>query len=200
MNNLGNTLIQMGYHTWVGIQVPDREDGSIARRSVDCGFQINEKSNFESQFHIALSYSMFFLETLKMIENKTIDYWVIDRSILDHLIYTIRNERIQYLDKMMITNIAISMAERYPVDYVFLCDPIPVQKDDAYRSSNVEFQKEMEEMFRNAWIKGLKEYDLDPFKKYCVNFQEIPLAEGFSHKESIDMRIEMCLKYMGLLK
>lgn len=188
MKHIGDTLNAMGYKTLVGFQLPERTDGSIARRSASKGFQINEVSNYESQYHVCMSYSLFDTETRKKAQNEGYQFAVFDRTILDHLLYALRVDTISVEDKTEIANYALSHARRNPADYAYLCEPIPKMEADGMRSVNKDFQDEMHSRFMEYIIGG--KIGQRVIRDYFKHLDTLPYVEGFSKEESLRLRTE----------
>lgn len=197
-NALSLELLHRGHKTYTGILVPNRQDGSVARHAVDMGFQINENAPFETQLYVALCYSVFFLDTLKLIQKSNYQYWVIDRFITDHVMYGIRNKQALEHEKNMLASIGVFFAKKYPVDYLFLCDPITDISADGYRSIDINFRNEMKSIFEKATLKGIKKYNIPPIKSFSSNFHNIKYYNNIPKNDSLSLRVNKCLEILGI--
>lgn len=187
---LVSELKEMGYKAYFGFNFAERDDGSISRRAADKGFIINDVSDFASEYDICLAYCLFDHETRKYIEQNNIDFWVRDRSILDHVVYCQYSKHITDEDKKFVTDIAFNHAKRNPVDFGFLCEPIEKIKDDGYRSTNKRLQDDIHAQF----IDKVYYKNLGPVvDEYIKNLRFLPYNGDFPEKESISIRNSIIL-------
>ena len=143
MGELGLALRSKGFNVQIGYNLPS-DDKSISRRSKRLGFTINEETQFESQYHILLSYLVTDLETRKHAEINRCDFVIYDRSIWDVAPYSKRvmtDEQYSLIYNMLETHHRL-----YPTDYLIYCKPVPFF-DDGHRSINGDFQREIVNQF-----------------------------------------------------
>ena len=136
--------------------VIDRYSGikrSIARDAKEFGFIINEKTNFESQYYIASKYIVADIETRKNAERRSIDFIVLDRSVLDSIPYImvatfITKDQKELLRKMLIDHFAL-----FPSRLLY-CEPLDFVTCDEDRSANMKFQHSVDVEFKNILKKA----------------------------------------------
>lgn len=148
MRQLGNLLTIHGYKVQVGYKLPS-DDQSISRRSKRLGFTINESSNFESQYHILLSYLTTDLETRKAAELNRCDFVLYDRGIIDVLPYS---KRVTTKKEFSIFKNLYDIHDKmYPLDHLIYCEPVPFD-DDGHRSVDPNFQNEIISLFKSIVV------------------------------------------------
>lgn len=197
MRALAEKLNDLGHSAMHSIRVPERTDGSISRRAVDHGFQINENGDFSTQYNICLAYSLFDMETVKYADMHGYEFMVSDRSILDHVIYCNAMENITREDKMFASYVGINHALRYPVEQLWICEPVGKLDADGYRSANKEFQDKINGLFsENILRRQIGETTLKNYVKKGIHV--LPSNDMFTKEESIDIRNDMILKQMKI--
>jgi hypothetical protein len=197
MKALAEKLNDLGYSATYGIKVPERTDGSISRRAVDHGFKINENGDFSTQYNICLAYSLFDMETTKNAEMQGYEFLVLDRSILDHVIYCNAMENISREDKMFASYVGINHAMRYPTQQLWICEPVGKIDVDGYRSGNKEFQDRINSLFtENILQRKIGETVLKNYVQKGI--YRLPSNDEFSKEESIDIRNDLILKQMKI--
>lgn len=144
MKEYAKRLEDQGFKVQAGYKLPEGSEGSISRRSKKLGFDINEGSSFDSQYHIMLSYLLSDIETRKYAKLNNIDFIVYDRSIMDHLPYSNRVSTDE--EYYMLEDISNQHRQRYAIDYTVYCYPVPFE-EDGERSVNQEFQDAIVETF-----------------------------------------------------
>ena len=120
---------------------------SISREAQEFGFQINEETTFETQYYLALQYMVADIRTRKHAEKNNIEWIILDRSVLDVIPFTRARSIISDDEKKMISSILLDHYEKYPVDYLFYCEPLNGIVDDGIRSTNQKFQKVIDHYF-----------------------------------------------------
>lgn len=138
MNELGKTLSEK-HKVRVGYILPS-DDQSISRRSKRLGFTINENTNFESQYHITLSYLAVDMETRKFAELNGYDYLIFDRSMWDILPYSHRVMTMAEYGR--IQDMITFHVEKYPIDHLIYCDPVNFDAD-GHRSTDPSFRSDI---------------------------------------------------------
>jgi len=136
--------------------VIDRYSGvkqSIARDAKQFGFIINEKTNFESQYYIASRYIVADIETRKNAERRSVDFIVLDRSVLDSIPYIMVATAITISQKEVLKNMLIDHFALFPSRLLY-CEPLDFVTWDKDRSTNTKFQDSVDAEFRNILIKA----------------------------------------------
>lgn len=121
---------------------------SISRDAAELGFTLNESTNFETQYYLAVRYIMLDLELRKYASIIEADYIIVDRSPLDVIPYAMTAD-IDFEDKKYIKNMLLTHFHNYPADLVY-CVPLKKIEEDGTRSVSKQFQDEIDLEFANT--------------------------------------------------
>lgn len=126
-------------HGYVVIHQYANVKEGIARDAKAQGFRINEKTDFITQYYLALKFMTCDIETRVMADNRKADYVILDRSILDVIPYSNVSANINQHESLIINNILTSHFKMLPMTLLF-CQPLGFIKEDGIRSVDRKFQ------------------------------------------------------------
>lgn len=140
MNEVAKVLserhkVQVGYIT--------NGNKSISREAFDFGFNINEKTSFDTQYYIALKYLAADLATRKFASKNEMRFIIYDRSVLDVIPYTNASENIGIEYKKFVESMIVKHVQKYPVNKLVFVESLDDLVKDQYRSSSKEFQQDI---------------------------------------------------------
>lgn len=155
-----------------GFSVIDQYVGvidSISRDAVLKGFVLNEETNFETQYYLAIKYIVSDLETRKIAEIDKVDYIILDRSPLDVIPYSTNASNITDHEKSVINNVLLNYFTQNPSILVY-CAPLEKIAGDGIRSVDKKFQTAIDARFLHL-MAGMRTTTT------VIKLQALPLVE-----------------------